>query len=463
MNELLRDIERPAAEEELARDRHLFGKGPKKLLALDGGGVRGAITVAFLEEIEKVLGDEQARKAAQAAAETSAGAPQPQSKNVRLGEYFDLCGGTSTGAIIACALALGHTISEIKDFYLRLAPRVFKRSLWRLPGLQSKFDARALTDEINAIVRDRTLDSPDLITGLGIVAKRMDTGSSWILLNNKKAPYWDSNKDYTLATLVRASTAAPHYFDPEILAISKDAPQDPLSGVKANLSGFPLLSLLLSKVRALYGMVSKSGPNSETHGLFVDGGVTPHNSPTLAMLMMTVLEPLGIRWPLGPENLSVYSIGTGLYRTKVSFADVGFAGPLRLALGALLSMMGDTQYLALTEMQWLGQCMVCWTLNSEIKTLCGETPPGGHWFRFARYDLRLEKAWLSQFLGLNPSDKEIARLQGMDDPGIIETIYSMARLAAQKQVKREHFFPDENTNFAPCGRPSTACPRFIGP
>src|SRR5262245_21995445 len=37
------------------RDRHLFGPGPKRLLALDGGGVRGAITVAFLEQIEAVL------------------------------------------------------------------------------------------------------------------------------------------------------------------------------------------------------------------------------------------------------------------------------------------------------------------------------------------------------------------------------------------------------------------------
>ena len=38
----------------LARDRHLFGPGPKRILSLDGGGVRGAISVAFLERIEKM-------------------------------------------------------------------------------------------------------------------------------------------------------------------------------------------------------------------------------------------------------------------------------------------------------------------------------------------------------------------------------------------------------------------------
>ena len=74
------------------------------MLALDGGGVRGAITVAFLERIEALLSEHRGRP-------------------VRLGDYFDLVGGTSTGAVIAGAMALGHTTAEIKDFYLRLAPQ----------------------------------------------------------------------------------------------------------------------------------------------------------------------------------------------------------------------------------------------------------------------------------------------------------------------------------------------------
>ena len=65
-----------------ARDRHLFGPGPKRILALSGGGVRGAISVAFLKRIEEML-------------DAKAGKP------VRLGDYFDLIGGTSTGALIA--------------------------------------------------------------------------------------------------------------------------------------------------------------------------------------------------------------------------------------------------------------------------------------------------------------------------------------------------------------------------
>jgi predicted acylesterase/phospholipase RssA len=487
MHDMTHDTDKPAAAEDNARDRHLFGAGPKRMLALDGGGVRGAITVAFLERIEEILAEEQRKSQGSGQQGTppggtaQAGPPSgpdqtPPRAAVRLGDWFDLVGGTSTGAIVATALALGSDTAQIKEFYLKRASRVFKRPFWRVPGLQTKFDARALTDEISAIVEDRRLDSADLITGLAIIAKRMDTGSPWIMANNKKAPYWDDelptperrghigNKHYKLATMVRASTAAPHYFDPEILAITDNAPDDPLGQVKANLSGLPWLSLLLSKVRAIYGMVSKRGPSADTHGLFVDGGVTPHNNPAMALLTMATFKRLGICWPLGPDNLTIVSIGTGTYRTKVSFGELGWAGPLRLALGALMSVIGDCGNQTLAQMQWLGECMNCWTINSEVRTLCGDAPLGGPWFRFARYDMRLEKPWLSKNLGLTLSDKEIARLQGMDDPGIIETLYGMAREAAKMQVKREHFFPDDDAPpFTCCGGSRPDCPRFIGP
>jgi hypothetical protein len=392
-------------------------------------------------------------------------------KDVRLCDHFDMVGGTSTGALIAGAIALGYHTSEIKKFYLERAPKIFQRPFWRIPGLQAKFDARGLQAEIDGIVKECTLDSPDLRTGLCVVTKRMDTGAPWIIANNPRTPYWETkapnlqknerghlgNRYYRLATLVRASTAAPHFFDPEILQIvaeeeKKEAAKahintettlgdEKLGEMNAALSRFPRLTLVLTKIRALR-LAREKGPNPETHGLFVDGGVTPFNNPSMALLMQVVLKPYGICWPLGPENLTFVSIGTGSFRTRLSFTQLGFSGPIKLALQALLSMMTDTQSYALAQMQWLGECPDPWPINSELGTLANEVPPGHRWFRFMRYDVSLEPPWLKETLKREFAELEVLSYRNMDDPGIIKTIYDIAQTVAEDQVKKTHFFPN---------------------
>jgi hypothetical protein len=205
--------------------------------------------------------------------------------------------------------------------------------------------------------------------------------------------------------------------------------------------------MLLTKLRALM-IARKSGPNPQTHGLFVDGGVTPFNNPSIALLMQVVLKRFQLCWPLGPDELTFVSVGTGSFRARLSFNDLGFAGPLKLALHALLSMMSDTQSQALAQMQWLGECPDPWQINTEIGDLAGEQPPGHRWFRFMRYDVRLEKDWLKTALGKNLTDDTIASYRNMDDPGIIRSIYELALDAAQKQVKLEHFFPERKDGAA---------------
>src|SRR2546423_12944580 len=291
------------AGEHASRDRHLFDAGPKRILSLDGGGVRGVISVAFLERIEATL-------TAQAGAD------------VRLGDWFDLIGGTSAGAIIATGLALGKSTGELKDIYHQLAPHAFRRSRFRIPFLQPKFDVAGWRREIDAIVGEQTLDSTELCTGLGIVAKRVDTASLWIVANNPRAPYWDTpregnfigNRQYKLINLLRASTAAPTYFEPESIPI-------------------------LEKVQ----------------GLFIDGGVSPHNNPALALFMMTRLKPYGLGWETGGDKLTIVSIGTGGYRQRLDRASLGRMQNITVALHALRTVMDDSQGLALALMQWFGE------------------------------------------------------------------------------------------------------------
>src|SRR5690349_5291501 len=97
-----------------ALQTRLSSKGPKRILALDGGGIRGAVTLGFLGEIERIL------------AERHEGLNNIEKGAFRLHHYFDLIGGTSTGAIIAALLAVGgFSVAEIKEKYRKLGGKIF--------------------------------------------------------------------------------------------------------------------------------------------------------------------------------------------------------------------------------------------------------------------------------------------------------------------------------------------------
>ncbi len=363
--------------------RHLFAPGPKRILSLDGGGVRGVVALAYLERLEALL------------AEQAGGA-------VKLCDVFDLIGGTSTGAIIATALALGHTAAEVRDFYLNMGPRVFRAPKLRLPGWQAKFDAQALRREVIAIVGERTLDSEDLRTGLAVMLKRIDAGGAWTLTNNPKGKYWETppdrafigNRHYPLANVVRASTAAPHYFDPQEIAIVE-------------------------------GMAP---------ALFVDGGLTPHNDPALALFFVAALPGHRLQWPLGADNLHIVSFGTGVYRPR--FATRAGRRPLSMgiALESLTQQIFEAQSLVLTTMSWLGSGGAPWPINSEIGDLADSAPPGGPLFRFSRYDLRLEADWLAETLGVKLGARELAALRRFDNPDALRPLHALASEAARRQM-----------------------------
>ncbi len=266
------------------------------------------------------------------------------------------------------------------------------------------------------------------------------------MTNNPAAPFWEDgpdqigNKHYKLANLVRASTAAPHFFDPELIPINRR--KAPLPKETAAPMTRPLLARVAQAALERLGW-RRTVPDTTDYGLFIDGGVTPHNNPSFALLQTVVLKPFNLCWPTGPENLSVVSIGTGTFRPRLNYQDLGFTRFPQLAYHALMSLMTDAETLILAQMQWLGECPMPWVINSEIGSLAGDGPPGGKLFRFLRYDVRLETQWLQEELGLNIAPKDVERFRHMDDPGIVQSIYEIARLAAEKQVKLEHLIVSE--------------------
>jgi len=408
-----------------ARDRHLFGPGPKRILALGGSAstaMSAAIFGAFLERIETVLGERS----------------KPE---LPLGDHFDLVGGASTGAVIAGAVALGYRARQIKDFLLMLAPVAFKRQNWRVPLLQAKFDARGLRKQIETVVGDRALSSPDLITGLSIIIKRVDTGSPWIVSNNPRAPYWEGggnyigNKDYPLVNLVRASTAAPHFFDPELLPLTRPATETPSLDESASDSRWPTRAF--SALMQRLGLRKRNTLSPDLYGLFVDGTLTPHANPSLALLDLATLSPFHLKWPTGPERLTVCSVGAGRHRYQ-PLATSSFAKSVAMTFDALTSLLKDAEDSVLGQMQYLGECPTPWPVPGT-GIGADDMPRGGKVCRFLHYDVELEEDWIRDNLGLTVSARDISRLRQLDDPAVAKDFYHLAEIAAEKQVKPEHF------------------------
>ncbi len=176
--------------------------GPKRLLALDGGGVRGILMLGFIERLEDLL------------------SKRYHKPDFRLCEYFDLIGGTSTGAIIAAGLAIGMSAKAIKTKYLELGHAIFgqKNSIVAYLKSGQKYDPLPLDKILKSLFGHITLgDGFNIKSGLCIVTKRADTHSTWPFINHPRGKYYEANKNIPLWQIIRASVAAPTYFLPIVL------------------------------------------------------------------------------------------------------------------------------------------------------------------------------------------------------------------------------------------------------
>ena len=102
--------------------------GPKKILALDGGGIRGILTVEVLAKIEHMLRHNLRR-----------------GNDFVLADYFDFFAGTSTGAIIAACLSWRMSIDRIRDFYLQNGREMFDKASLLNRYYRHKFEDQKLS------------------------------------------------------------------------------------------------------------------------------------------------------------------------------------------------------------------------------------------------------------------------------------------------------------------------------
>jgi len=359
--------------------------GPKRLLALDGGGVRGLLTLGYLDRIEQMLKARAGRA------------------DFVLADYFDFIGGTSTGAIIATMLALGMPVARIRELYLTLGREAFRPRTWFHPiarVLKARFDAAPLERLLRQELSDRTLGSPDIRVGLMIVAKRADTGSVWQLVNSPDQAFYAKNKDIPLWEIVRSSTAAPTYFDPQAI-------RDVGGGEEA---------------------------------IFVDGGVSMHNDPALALLMAATLKGFGFRWPMGEDNILLCSTGTGSFFKLPRKESLRTYNNLQWVALLISQLLNDASELNQTVLQWLGTSPTPQMIDRQIGDLSEDRPAGKGLLTYLRYDIPLEVSALSA-IGLPFDAAHARRLWEMSEVRNLDDLRAVGEAAARAQVKEEHFPP----------------------
>lgn len=375
-----------------ALEGRLFSPGPKRILALDGGGLKGVISLGFLEKIENTLAGRYALAGV-----------MPE-KEFRLHHYFDLIGGTSTGAIIAALLAVtGHSVREIKEMYLQLGKKIFHdKNGFNLFGtriyLNGKYDATPLKEELENIFGNARLGDGTNKTGLCIVTKRLDTCSTWPVTNNPKGRFFDNNQ-FLVKDIVRASTAAPSYFAPEVIDVG-----------------------------------------SGQLGVFVDGGMSMMNNPSLQLFLVATLKGFRLGWETGEDNLFIVSVGTGRRNKKLIGKKWYDPNLLDIAKFAPEQFMSDANDLVELLMHYVGKGYgEMRKIDTEVEDLSEDTMHGGKACSYLRYDVEMVKDQLDEF-GLHDVPQDlVASLMEMDMSKNLELLARIGDAAGYKMVKAEHF------------------------
>ncbi|SDR51298.1 Patatin-like phospholipase [Paraburkholderia fungorum] len=375
----------------------IVGKAPPyRLLALDGGGIRGLVTIEVLAQIEALLES----------------ALQP-GKPLVLADFFDYVAGTSTGAVIATCVSLGMRVEEIRKMYLESADLMFDRASI-LQRLRYKYDDEPLARKLQEVLSRKTgeaepsLGSSGLKTLLMMVLRNASTDSPWPLSNNPRAKYNptperpDTNLHLPLWQVMRGSTAAPTYFPPEQITI----------GGK--------------------------------QFVFVDGGITPYNNPAFQLFIMSTAEPYRLGWKTKrPEDMLLVSIGTG-----TSPYQNGTLAPedMNLLFNAT-QIPSALMFASLNEQDLLcrlfGKCLVGDVLDRELGSMVhgkGAHGSGGpvdpKLFTYLRYNAELTRQGLDA-LGL--PDIEPHDVQKLDSTAHKDALRRIGVAVAEQQVRLDHF------------------------
>jgi predicted acylesterase/phospholipase RssA len=369
-------------------------KCPKKLLAIDGGGIRGVLSLEVLRKIEDILKE------------------QSGDNGFRLAHYFDYIAGTSTGGIVAAGLSIGMSVQQILRLYVEAGAQMFvKANLLR--RLSYKFEDEPLARELKKVFgSDTMLGSDELQTLLLLVMRNATTDSPWPISNNPYAKYndpgrRDSNLKFRLWQLVRASTAAPVYFPAEVILL-------------------------------------RDGEGKDKQFVFVDGGVTMYNNPAFQMFLMATVDRYWARapekrWAAGTNKMLIVSVGTG---TSPDTRHGLEPDEMNLLFNAT-TIPSALMFAALTEQDLLcrvfGDCLAGDPLDREIGTLISSSGPLAQeqkLFTYLRYNAELTREGLDALDCEHVVPEAVQKLDAID---AIPDLQKVGQAVAAKKVNAAHF------------------------
>jgi hypothetical protein len=282
------------------------------------------------------------------------------------------------------------------------AVRMFSRA-GMLRRFHYKFEQDRLATQLQQVFGSTTtLGSDRLRTLLMMVMRNATTDSPWPICSNPGAHYnnsgrQDCNLNLPLWQLVRASTAAPTYFPPELVQV---------------------------------------GDHSF---LFVDGGVTMYNNPAFQLFLMATVQPYNLQWSVGVDRMLLVSVGTGTSpRANANLQPVDMN--LLYNAGSIPSAL---MYAALSEQDFLcrtfGDCLTGHVLDREVGDMQGKGGPvTPKLFTYMRYNGELTEEGLN-LLGLGASGIRPEDVQALDSVDHISQMQAAGKAVAQKEVKDAHF------------------------
>jgi len=226
------------------------------------------------------------------------------------------------------------------------------------------------------------------------------TDSPWPLSNNPGAKYNnperpDCNLNIPLWQLVRASTAAPVYFPPEVIHVKGQ------------------------------------------EFIFVDGGVTTYNNPAFMAFLMATVEPYNLNWPTGEDKMLIVSIGTGT--SPDANADL-HPEEMNILFNAT-KLPSALMFAALNEQDFLcrtfGKCLAGDELDREVGDMIGKKGPvPKKLFTYMRYNAELTEKGLAA-LGLPDIVPE--NVQKLDSIQYISDLQRIGKAVVDKKVNIADF------------------------